>query len=256
MFYILSKILKVILMPMTWVLGLLIVAAFVKNKKWRNGLVIASVCLLLLITNRPLQQWAEYKTTQTYENQQTPQQHYKVAIIMGGFGKMNKHNGQFCPYKDRGARLWEPIRLFHMGIVDKVLVTGDATVSIDKKGHTTLPEFKHYLGELGIPDTCIIAEPYAVNTRENATRSIAILDSMGYHPNDCLLVTSAVHMKRSADCFDVEGWSMDQFAVNCTPKPIHLHFRDFVPSQEPVVMWNGLINEWAGNIIYRIVGYK
>lgn len=243
-------------MPMTWVIGMLLVAAFLKNKKWRNGLVIASISLLLIITNRPLEQWAEYKTTAPYAEQQTPQKHYKVAIIMGGFGSMNTRNGQFCPYKDRGARLWEPIRLYHMGIVEKILVTGDATVNIDKKGNTTLPEFKQYLGELGIPDSCIIAEPYAVNTRENATRSIAILDSMGFQPKDCLLVTSASHMKRSAACFEGEGWMLDQFAVNCPPKPGHLHFRDFLPSQEPVVLWNGLINEWVGNIIYKVVGYK
>lgn len=241
---------------MTWVIGMLLVAAFLKNKKWCNGLVIASISLLLLITNRPLEQWAEYKTTAPYAEQQTPQKHYKVAIIMGGFGSMNTRNGQFCPYKDRGARLWEPIRLYHMGIVEKILVTGDATVNIDKKGNTTLPEFKQYLGEFGIPDSCIIAEPYAVNTRENATRSIAILDSMGFQPKDCLLVTSASHMKRSADCFEGEGWMLDQFAVNCPPKPDHLHFRDFLPSQEPVVLWNGLINEWVGNIIYKVVGYK
>lgn len=243
-------------MPMTWVIGMLLVAAFLKNKKWRNGLVIASISLLLLITNRPLEQWAEYKTTAPYVEQQTPQKHYKVAIIMGGFGSMNTRNGQFCPYKDRGARLWEPIRLYHMGIVERILVTGDATVNIDKKGNTTLPEFKQYLGELGIPDSCIIVEPYAVNTRENATRSIAILDSMGYQSDECLLVTSASHMKRSADCFEGEGWMLDQFAVNCPPKPDHLHFRDFLPSQEPVVLWNGLINEWVGNIIYKVVGYK
>lgn len=163
MFFIISKSLKLFLMPTTWLLGMLIVAALLRNKRWKRILLIASLLLLVVLTNKPLYQVAEYQTTKK-QIQSTPTKHYNVAIIMGGFGSMNKDNGQFSSYKERGSRLWEPIRLYHIGIIDKLLITGDATVYIDKNGETSLPEFKHYLQELGISDTNLIVEPKALNT--------------------------------------------------------------------------------------------
>ncbi len=256
MFFIISKALKMFLMPSTWLIGMLLGASVMRNKRWKHILIIASLVMLAALTNKPLYQFAEYQTTKHYHSQVSPSKHYKVAIIMGGFGKMNKENGQFCSYKERGSRLWEPIRLYHMGIVDKLLITGDATVYTDPNGESALPEFKTYLQELGIPDTNLLVEPKALNTRENALFSIAMLDSLGYKPKDCILITSASHMKRSADCFGHEGWSIDQFPVNCQPKPSKYKVFDFIPTWEYFTEWNTLINEWLGNIIYPRVGYK
>ena len=255
MFFVLSKILKVFVMPLSWVVGLLIVAYFVKSKKWRRGLFIAAIAMLVIFTNKPLLQWAQYASTKQYAEVGNPEKHYKVAVVMGGFARMEKTSGQMCSYRDRSARIWEPIRLMNAGYVDKILVSGDPTSSMDKEGHTTADYFLQYMRELGIADSCWILEQKARNTRENAVFSIAMLDSLGYTAEDCLLVTSASHIRRSEGCFAAEGWDVDCYAVNIYPKP-KVTYTNMLPSWQCATDWDELMNEWVGNVVYQITGYK
>lgn len=256
MFYIISKLLKFIVMPLSWVIGLLIAATFVKDKGWRRLLFGTAVVLMIVFTDKPLLQLAQYHYTKGSSCILPPKAHYDIAIIMGGFGSMNTSVGQFIPFQDRSPRLMETLRLHNMGIVDKILISGDETIAIDNKGNTTAPAFLRYMEQMGVPDSCWILEQKARNSRENATYSIAILDSLGYRPQQCLLVSSASHLRRSLDCFTALGWNMDTYATNIYPYPGHQHFRDFVPSWRILIDWQELLNEYFGNIVYRIVGYK
>lgn len=255
MFFILSKLLKVFIFPITWIIGLLIIAYFVKNKQKRRVIFIISCILLVVFTNKPILNHFQYALTKNYAKTNDPQKHYRVAVVMGGFGHMNTQTNQLCYFQDRGARIWEPIRLWECGIVDKILVSGDQTIELNKDGETTADHFLHYMHQVGIPDTCWILEQQARNTQENATYSIAILDSLGYQADDCLLVTSASHMKRAYNCFLDEGWSMSTYAVNIYSKPGRLRFQDILPSWQTLIDWNELFNEWVGVIVYKIVGY-
>ncbi len=240
---------------MFWVLALLILAYLVKNKKWRRGFFISAIAVLLVFSNKPLMQYAQYLSTRTYSHQQLPATTYSVAVVMGGFGKMNTETNQIDYLRDRGTRLWEPIRLYHSGIVDKILISGDATCNIDVDGNSDAMVFLKYMQNLGIPARDIILEQQARNTRENATYSIAMLDSLGYSDKDCLLVTSATHMKRSLQCFAREGWNIEPYAVNIYTKP-HPHLYEFIPSWRTITDWEEILNEWFGNIVYRVVGYR
>lgn len=254
MFFIISKILKFLVFPLTWIFALFILSYFVKKKKWRKGLFIAAIAVLLLFTNKPLLQWAQYLTTKQYSQQQLPKKCYKVALVMGGYGSMNTETGQMHYIDDRGERLWEPIRLYHSGYVEKILISGDNSIAKDANGNTTADSFLKFMKGIDIPERDIILEQQARNTRENATYSIALLNSLKYKPEECLIVTSATHMKRSQDCFTAEGWTVDGFAVNIYPKP-HPKLYMFIPNWKTIVEWQELMNEWVGNIIYSIVGY-
>ena len=105
-----------------------------------------------------------------------------------------------------------------------------------------------------IHDDDMILEHYARNTRENATYSIAILDSLGHTPEQCLIVTSATHLKRSLACFEAEGWTIDGYATNIYPKP-HPKLYQFLPQWKPLTDWKELLNEWFGSIVYKTIGY-
>lgn len=255
MFFVISKILKIFILPLTWILLLLVIAYFAKNKKWRRGFFISAVVLLLVFTNKPLLQLAQYMTTRQYSHQKMPKKYYQVAVVMGGFSD-GFDTATMQPYfiDDRGSRLWEAIRLYESGVVEKIMITGDATISIRKDGNGTSDAFKNYLSDFGIHTDNLILEHQARNTRENATYSIAILDSLGYNPEQCLLVTSATHLKRSLACFEAEGWTLDGYATNIYPKP-HPKAYQFLPQWKPLTDWKELLNEWFGSIVYKIVGY-
>ena len=220
MFFIISKILKIFLLPLTWIFLLLILAFFIKNKKWRRGLFISAICILLVFTNKPLLQWAQYMTTRQYSHQKLPKKHYEVAIVMGGFSdSFDTATMQPNFIDDRGERLWEAIRLYESGVAEKIMITGDATISKSHDGKSTDEYFRTYLSDFGLHSDDLIFEYYARNTRENATYSIAILDSLGYKPDQCLIITSATHLKRSQNCFKAEGWALEGYATNIYPKP-------------------------------------
>lgn len=259
MFYLVSKLLKGFLFPLTWILGLLLLALMLKDKKFQKSrqiVVIVAVGLFLIFSDRPLLQYVQYLSTKEHIAQKDPDRYYPVAIIMGGFGCMNVENNQLNTTFDRGPRLFEPVRLHHKGIIGRIFVTGDATVDSDDEGNSNFDAFRTYLSQFGIPDSNILAEQKARNTRENATFSIAKLDSLGFTPNDCLLVTSSTHMKRSLGAFAAEGWELDGYAVNIYPKPGKFKLTDFWPSYHALVGWEEMINEWGGNVAYKMAGYK
>ena len=256
MFFVISKILKVFLLPLTWVFLLFMLSYWLKNKKWRRGCFIAAFAIILIFSNKPLLQWSQYMTTKSYSHQQLQKKYYKVAIVMGGFGNggMDSVSMQPSYIDDRGARLWETIRLFEAGVVEKIMITGDATSAVDGKGNSTAATFKRYLNDFGIHDSDIILEQHARNTRDNATMSVAMLDSMGYNADDCLLITSASHMKRSLASFEACDWSLEGYATNIYPKP-HPNLYSFIPNWKVLSDWHELLNEWFGSIVYKIVGY-
>lgn len=252
MFFFLSKLLKFLIYPFSWIVGLFIASYFVKNRKWKKGLFIASMSLLIVFSNKPLLQTMQYASSKKHADQALPTKHYKVAIIMGGYSKINDNTKQLNYYNDRGERLWEPVRLYHSGIIDKLMVSGDPAIVMDKSGNSTADAFLDYMEGLGVDRKDIILEQHARNSQENAVNSVSILDSLGYKPNQCLLVTSATHMKRSLACFKSQGWDVDAYAVNIYEKP-HPKFIDFVPNWETLFDWNELTNEWVGNLVYKIV---
>ena len=253
MAYILIKLFKIFLFPLTWVGGLLIVGYFLKSTLWRRILFATSILMLLVFLNKPLLNHAQYKSSQTYAEQTDPSEHYRVAVVMGGFGHMNETTGQLCYFQDRGCRIWEPVRLLHEGIVEKILVTGDQTIQLDKEGNTTVDAFVEYMRQQGVPDTCWIFEQHARNTHENAVLSIAILDSLGYTPSDCLLVTSASHMQRSLNEFAKADWQLTPFAVNIYRKPGKPRLQDFRLYGPAIIQWDELFNEYFGNILYKLI---
>lgn len=241
--------------PLTWIVILFILSYFIKNKKWRRGLFISAICILLVFTNKPLLQWAQFMTTRHYSHQKMPKQYYNVAIVMGGFCD-GFDTATMQPYyiENRGARLWEAIHLYQSGVAEKILITGDATSSLSSNGETTAKEFKCYLSDFGIHDDNIILEQHARNTTENAAYTVAILDSLGVDPDSCIIITSASHLKRSLQSFEAQGWNVDGYAVTIYPKP-HIKAYQFIPQWQVLTDWKELINEWAGGIIYKIIGY-
>lgn len=256
MFFVISKILKVFLLPLTWIFLLFLLSYWLKNKKWRRGCFIAAIVTILVFSNKPLLQWSQYMTTRSYSHQELQKKYYKVAIVMGGFGNGGMDSVSMQPnyIDDRGARLWEAIRLYESGTVEKIMITGDATISADKNGNSTADSFKEYLGDFGIHESDLILEQHARNTRENATMSVAMLDSMGYSPEDCLLITSASHIKRSLASFEACDWTLDTYATNIYHKP-HLTLYNFIPNWKVLSDWHELLNEWFGAIVYKIFGY-
>ena len=243
--------------PVSWMLILLVAFYFVKHKKVKYALLGLAAGVFVVFTNNPLVDYVQYRMARQYAASAAVPvgKHYRVAIVMGGFGHMNEETGQLVYEEDRADRLWEAVRLYKAGVVERVLITGDPTSLVQSDGSSTAGLFLAYMEQMGVPHDAFILEQKATNTRQNAVNVGAMLRQMGIGERDCLLITSATHMDRSVKCFAKVGLKPDVMAVNVPECPADLNHRAFYPDWKAALEWETVMNEWIGDIAYRIMGY-
>lgn len=258
MFFELSKLLRFfVVSPVSWMLILLVAFYFVKCKKVKYALLGLAVAVFVVFTNNPLVDYVQYRMTRQYAaSAAVPAgKHYRVAIVMGGFGRMNEATGQLVYEEDRADRLWDAVRLYKSGVVGQILITGDPTSLMRKDGSSTAGLFLDYMELMGVPRDAFILEQRATNTRQNAVNTCELLRKAGIGDSECLLITSATHIGRSVKCFAKEGFYPDFMAVNVQECPANLNHRAFYPDWGAAVEWETVMNEWIGDVAYRLMGY-
>ena len=187
MFFELSKLLNLFLSPISWIILLLIGTFCIKNKNWRKACLISCIGIFGVFTNPLLVKYIKHQTVKEYSID-TPNTHkkYQMAIVMGGFGAMNRQTGQMRYEQDRADRLWEAVRLWKTGKVERILITGDQTSIIAPDGSSTASLFLSYMEEMGVPKEIFVLEQQARNTRENALNTEKILKELNIKDSRCI----------------------------------------------------------------------
>ena len=257
MFFELSKFLNFFLIsPISWMFILLIGVCLCKRKRWKRVCLICCITVFIVFTNKALVDYVRFLVVKEHSTAViSPGKEYELAIVMGGFASMNKETGQMKYELDRADRLWEAVRLWKNGKVKRILITGDPTSMIQPDGTSTKELFLQYMEEMGIPRKTFILEQQARNTRENAIFTEEILKKEKTEDKGCLLITSACHMKRSLACFGKTGIHPDYMPVNRYDAPTNINHRVVYPQWEAAIEWQELMNEWLGDLVYRIMGY-
>lgn len=257
MFFELSKFLNFFLIsPISWIFFLLIGFCLCKKKCWKRIFLVSSIAIFIIFTNKALADYVKFLTIKRYNTiAVAPGKRYKLAIVMGGFASMNRETGQMRYEQDRADRLWEAVRLWRNGTIEKILITGDGTSIVQPDGTSTEKLFLQYMEEMGIPQKVFILKKQALNTRQNALFTAEILKKENIKGEECLLITSATHMKRSLACFKKTGIHPDYFPVNTYDTPKVINHRTFYPQWEAAIEWQELMNEWIGDRVYQIMGY-
>ena len=255
MFFLLSKILALFFQPLFWIIVLMITSFLVKKIGLRNLLRITAVVFLLTFTNS----WITSLVLERQENKittQLKQSHtYDVAIVLGGgMVKVDHYSGS--PVFNRHTdRIWQAVALYKQKVVRKILISGGSARVIGYAPPESLL-LKNYLVENAIvPARDILIDTLSRNTRENAVEVKKLLGT--YKGSDrFLLLTSALHMKRSLDCF--RKVDMDVTPVT-TDRQVNEKRTDFgfyvLPKAGNLLKWNDMIHEWVGRFVYRVMGY-
>ena len=257
MFFELSKFLNFFLIsPIRWMFFLLIGFCLFKRRRRKKACLISCIALFLIFTNNLLVDYVKYLTVKEYSAMTiSVGKQYKLAIVMGGFASMNRNTGQMQYELDRADRIWEAVRLWKKGVVERILITGDPTSIIQKDGTSTKELFLNYMEELGVPRSVFLLEQQARNTRENVIYVRSILETERITEEECVLITSVTHMKRSLKCFAKIGIHLDMYPVNTYIRPANINHRSFYPDWEAAMKWQELLNEQIGDIVYSFVGY-
>lgn len=177
---------------------------------------------------------------------------YDVGILLTGISNAQKEPADRLYLNKGGDRLTHTFMLYKMGKIKKILITGGHFLESDiHEGK----EIKKIFLMAGIPESDIILEERALNTRENALFSAKILQES--FPNQkYLLITSAFHMRRAKSCFEKVGCKVDGFAVDFySQNRSWLPTSWLIPNEKSLYYWYVLLHEIVGFVVYKLVGY-
>lgn len=253
MFFILSKILHLFLMPIIWIVMLLLLAIFLKSAKKKKFYLLTGVGLLLFFSNPFLSNEA----WRTWEVAPIPMQlveDYDAAIILTGVTAYREETPDRIHTHKGSDRFLHPLHLYRMGKIKKFVIAGGHSKVLGN----AIPEseqIEKILLMAGVPEEDIHTEGNSRNTRENALNTAALVKK---HPEwkRLLLVTSAFHMRRSMACFHKAGlqptaFSADFYATERRFTPDET----VIPSIKAFDTWHLLIHEVVGYLTYKVLGY-
>jgi len=254
-FFVLSKVLDLLLSPWTWTFVLIALAVpwsrrSLRRWKRRRAFGIAAIALPVFFSFEAVSNammWSmEHDAPTTYR----PDVTYDVVVLLGGVGdeRVTAESGQPA-YNDNVERLTMTERLLREGKAKFVIVSGAAMEpSLTEFGEARV--LAEQLRAWGVDGDRIVLEERARNTRENAVYSAEIIRARGW--KSILVVTSAFHMKRSLECFEAVDLQVDTYQVDYRATR---RARTWLPRAKFFADSTAVIHEWFGRVIYRTQGY-
>jgi uncharacterized SAM-binding protein YcdF (DUF218 family) len=255
MFFILSKTISIILMPIFWILSVFVWGLLTKNPQRKKRAFLGSFILLIVLTNpfliNLLLLWWEIPPTPLKDIKEK----YDVGIVLTGITKYDK-SPEDRVYLTQGAdRITHTLMLYKEGKIKKILITGGI---IDLMGNARKSEARRladFLIMSQVPKEDIILEEKARNTRENALFSQKILEKQ-FPQQKYLLITSAFHQSRALGCFRKVGLQPIPFSAGFHSSDlVHTDIGSFIPSEIALYHWYILVHEMLGYLVYAVMGY-
>lgn len=161
-------------------------------------------------------------------------------------------DAEFPPEETSGSRIYTAARLYQLKKASRVLVSsGIGYHRPDGTWRTEAEDMRDILLTYGVPGEAIDLEPKALNTRENAEYSRAVLSKAG--ANTILVVTTAYHLKRATELFRKQGFSVTPVGAGRLVRPGEPTPLRFVPSVYSLSRSTSALKELLGarlNTIY------
>jgi uncharacterized SAM-binding protein YcdF (DUF218 family) len=147
------------------------------------------------------------------------------------------------------------VQLYKLALIRKILISGGSG-KLTEEDEPEADKFKKAMIMMGIPEDDILIENKTRNTYESAVEVKKMLDSLQIKAEDCLLITSAFHMRRSLACYRKAGLDIEPFSTDFYAHP-RFFYPDglLIPSIDAIMLWHKLFKEWLGLAAYKIAGY-
>jgi uncharacterized SAM-binding protein YcdF (DUF218 family) len=252
-FFLLSKVLDLLVAPLTWAVVLVALAmVWVRNRPGRARLLLALAALVLLVFSiEPVSRRLYARLESGVEDTFHPDPPYDVVVVLGGMvdPAAIRRSGQL-ELNDSVDRISRAALLLKAGQARNVLISGGLFFDgqADRSEADWLAE---WLRDMGVEPDRIAVEGRSRNTRENATESAAIIAARGW--TRVLLVTSAWHAPRALGCFRAAGVQADLLGVD------HRAGKGgalaWLPRASALAASTDALHELFGGVVYRAVGY-
>ena len=166
MFFILSKTLSYLVMPLSIVTALLLLSRLIKPERWRRRLFWSGMALLLIFSN----EFISNELMKSWEVETKPyntMKRYKLGIVLTGT-VIPQLKPDDRVYLGRGAdRIVHTVQLYKLGLIERILVSGGSSRIVDI-GEREANRFRELMILMGVPDSVILLENETRNTYESA----------------------------------------------------------------------------------------
>jgi uncharacterized SAM-binding protein YcdF (DUF218 family) len=256
-FYFLSKVLDVLLSPLTWALLLCAYAARkprrAKQKRAQRWAAVLAALVLYVFSIEPvanaLTTSLETPDTKTAKDDVV----YDAVALLGGVvddrATLTHHQPS---YNENIERLLVTYDLLRTGRARVAVISGGA-VDASRSEVVEARVLAKQLVDWGIAPERIIVEDQAKNTRENAVYIAKIVRERGF--GKVVVVTSARHMPRALDCFRAVSLEVDALPVDYGSYDPRRFSPSFLPRAFFLGESAGAIRELFGRAVYRVTGY-
>jgi len=179
---------------------------------------------------------------------------YDVGIVLGGGMITYEKQTDKLTFRSNVDRIMQAVELYKAGKIKDILISGGPGSLLYRDMYEAVL-LKRFLLKIDIPDSIIYIDSVSDNTHQNAVFSKEIIDEI-FPDGKFLLITSAIHMKRAKACFSKTGIEVDEYCTNKYVGERRYQFDYlFVPFMVNFLLWDELIHEVIGSIVYSIMGY-
>jgi uncharacterized SAM-binding protein YcdF (DUF218 family) len=226
MFVFLSKFLPLLVYPIGLTCLLILIALiFSEKRRVRNTFMGLALIMLWVGGNR----WVSASLVRSLETKIIPPVTIPAAdmiVVLGGGTESYGPPRAAVELNGAGDRVLYAARLYREGIAPRLLLSGGNITWLGSRPSTPAEEMKEVLVFMGIPEDALWLQPNSQNTYEDALFSARMLKEEGI--KRIVLVTSAMHMPRSAALFEKQG-------IEVIPAPADFAVPDYAWQD----LWNG-----------------
>ena len=255
MFFFLSKILAYFTQPFTIVCFILLLSFVLRNGKWKKWLRWTALIAFFFFSN----EFIANEMMLAWEIPATPyadiKKTYDVGIVLTGTTISGLQPNDRVYFSKGADRVTHTVDLYKRGLIKKILISGGIGTIIEVD-EPEADKYRKVMLMMGIPDSSIIVENKTRNTAESATAVKQILTEMGVKSENCLLITSAFHMRRSLACYHKQELMPIAFTTDFYSHPREYYLDAFIiPQLDAMQKWHKLSKEWIGMAAYKFAGY-
>lgn len=247
MFYILKIISLLIFSPLMFILGFIIFGfLFLKNRKRKLGIFsfLLGVILYLFSCDFFVSKPIIYLEKQSINSKYKIEDIDSYILLCGGI-RSNTLIG-VIPGQDAIERIYTVAKLYTKN-PKPIYITGGKVL---EKVMSESSVYKKELIDLGIPEKDIILEEESRNTKENAIYTKKLMKKNEQKKG--ILVTSAIHMKRSMEVFKDDEIIFYPFPCNFYGFTKNRGIQSYIPNYLNLKNFNAALWEYFGIIYYKL----
>jgi len=255
MFFVLSKILNYLTMPLVLVCICFLLHIFIGRPIWKKRLFWFGFGLMFFFSN----DFIANELMLAWEPDATPfadiKRKYEYGIVLTGVTSPGLAPKDRVFFNKGADRVTHAIQLYKLGLIKQLIVSGGSgrLIEIEEREADNI---RDAMATLGVPISDILVENISRNTFESAVEVKKMLELRSIKPSDCILITSAFHMRRSIACYRKANMEMDTFTTDFyTHKRVITPDVLLIPRIEAMSIWQRLFKEWVGFVAYKIAGY-